>query len=204
MGTGSSSVIDGEIWMEVQNPSGGTGWVNSNYLTEQVTPAAFCTDAKVITLIAELDSALKSSNGGSLGTLVSPTHGMHVYLWRKGSDIVFDQDHALYVFSSTYEHNWGASPGSGLNTIGAFHDVVLPDLLEVFNTSYTLQCNQPQTGGVNYTVTWPAEFININFYSIYKPGPPGNELSWRTWLVGVEYVKSQPYLFALIHFAWEP
>ncbi|MBE3037249.1 MAG: hypothetical protein IMZ62_00315, partial [Chloroflexi bacterium] len=48
------------------------------------------------------------------------------------------------------------------------------------------------------------EYANVNFYTVYKPGTPGVDLDFRYWLVGVEFVQGQPYVFALIHFAWEP
>jgi hypothetical protein len=44
----------------------------------------------------------------------------------------------------------------------------------------------------------------VNFYSLYKPGPAGNENSWRTLLVGVEYVQNHPYLFSVTQLQWEP
>ncbi|HCB01753.1 MAG TPA: hypothetical protein DEP19_05165 [Anaerolineae bacterium] len=51
----------------------------------------------------------------------------------------------------------------------------------------------------------PAEYTNINFYTIYKPGTEQyGGLDWRAWIVGVEYVGGKPTLFALIHFQWEP
>jgi len=62
----------------------------------------------------------------------------------------------------------------------------------------------PQTGGASYDTSWPKPYANVNFYSIYKPGPAGNENSWRTLLVGVEYVQNQPYIFSVTQLQWEP
>ena len=207
MRTGPSASIGGDSWVQVQNPGGGNGWVNANYLTEFVAPADFCADARVNTLLTNFGNAIKTSNGGTLFALVSPAHGMAVRLWRNGNAIVFDQAHAQWIFSSTYEHNWGAAPGSGLDTVGAIHVVVLPKWLDVLNApapGYTLSCNVPETGGASYDTSWPAIYSNINFYSLYKPGPAGNELSWRALLVGVEYVQAQPYIFSVTQLDWEP
>ena len=206
MRTGPSSSVGADQWVQVQY-SGGTGWVNAGYLTEYVAPAVFCADARVNTLLTNFSNAIKSSNGAALFPLVSPAHGMAVRLWRNGSVVVFDQAHAQYIFDSTYEHDWGAAPGSGLETIGAIHVVVLPKWLDVLNApvpGYTLSCNVPQTGGASYDTSWPAIYANINFYSLYKPGPAGNENSWRTLLVGVEYVQGQPYIFSVTQLEWEP
>ena len=112
---------------------------------------------------------------------------------------------AQWVFTSTYAHHWGAAPGSGKDTVGSVHSVVFPKLLDVFNTpGYVLGCDAVQTGGASYDTSWLAQYANINYYSVYKPGPAGNELSWRTVLVGVEYVGGQPYLFSTTQLEWEP
>jgi hypothetical protein len=204
MRTGPSSTVDGDLWVQVQNPSGGSGWVNAKYLTEYVVPANFCADTRVTTLLTNFGNALKTSDGETLASLVSPAHGMTVYLWRYGIPHTFKQSDARWVLGTTYEHNWGAAPASGQDTIGAFHVVVLPDLLDVFNASYTLTCNSLGTAAQYGSNPWPVEYANNNFYTVYKPGTPGIDLDFRYWLVGVEYVQGQPYIFALIHFAWEP
>jgi len=204
MRTGPSSTADGELWVQVQNPGGGSGWVNANYLTEYVAPATFCADVRLNTLLTNFGNTLTTSNGETLASLVSPAHGMAVRLWRYSDPIIFDQDHARWVFDSTYSHDWGAAPGSGLETTGSFHEMVLPKLLDVFNSSYTLSCNSVQTGGASYDTSWPVIYTNINFYSLYKPGPAGNENSWRTLLIGVDYVQGQPYVYSVTQMDWEP
>jgi hypothetical protein len=204
MRTGPSTSVNNALWVQVFSPGGGTGWVNSAYLTEYVAPASFCADGRVNTLLTNFGNAIKTSNGGSLYSLVSPRHGMAIRLWRNGNVVVFDQAHAQWIFTSTFAHNWGAAPSSGLDTVGSIHAEVVPKWLDVFNGSYTLSCNTPQTGGASYNTSWPAIYANINFYSLYKPGPTGNENSWRTLLVGVEYVQNQPYIFSVTQLEWEP
>jgi hypothetical protein len=204
MRTGPNMYIKDALWVQVLGPGGGTGWVNSGYLTEYVPPAAFCADGRVNSLLGNLGNAVTASNGTLLYPLVSPLHGMAVRLWRNGNAVVFKQTDAKWIFSSTFTHNWGAAPGSGLDTVGAIHVSVIPKWLDVFNGSYTLSCDVPQTGGASYDTSWPASYANVNFYSLYKPGPAGNENSWRTLLIGVEYVQNQPYLFSVTQLQWEP
>jgi len=207
MRTGPSASVAGFLWVEVQNPNGGNGWVNSAYLTEYVPPASFCADTRASALIKSFGDALKTSNGKTLAALVSPANGWSVQLWRGGNVIVFDRAHAQWVFVSTYEHDWGAAPQSGQNTVGALHVAVLPKLLDVFNApapGYALICDAIQAGGASYNTAWPDTYANINYYSVYKPGPAGNELSWRTLLIGVEYAQGQPYIFSTSQLQWEP
>jgi hypothetical protein len=202
--TGPTSNVDGDLWVEVQNPVGGNGWVNAAYLTEYVTPAFFCADGRVNTLLSNFDSAIKTSNGDTLSSLISPLHGMTVYLWRNGNGITFDRADARWVFISTFSHNWGMQPASGLDTKGSFHEVVLPNLKDVFTAGYSLTCDSLGSAPQYGLAPWPEFFTNVNYYTVFKPGTPGVDLDWRYWLVGVEYVQGQPYLFALVHFAWEP
>ena len=88
---------------------------------------------------------------------------------------------------------------------GTFPEVVLPGLQDVFKNLNTF-CNQIKLGGATYGVEWPPEYANLNFYSLHNPGndPSYDGLDWSTWLAGIEYVKGQPYLFALLHYNWEP
>jgi hypothetical protein len=207
MRTGPSANAGEEQWVQVQNPGGGTGWVPAANLTEYVTPAEFCADGRVNTLLTDFGNAIKTSNGKALYSLVSPLHGVIVRLWRNGNAIPFYPKDAQWFFETTYEHHWGAAPGSGQDTVGSFHAIVLPKWLDVLNApapGFTLSCNIPQTGGASYDTSWPASYANVNFYSLYKPGPAGNENSWRTLLVGVEYVQGQPYIFSVTQLDWEP
>lgn len=169
----------------------------------QVPPAVFCADAQATTLINNFKSALQTSNGPMLASLVSPTHGMEARLYRDGTVVTYDQQHAKFLFETTYVVDWGPAPSSGLESMGPFHETILPALLDVFNKSYTLTCNQVQVGGTTYQATWP--YSGINFYSVYYPGTQANSnMDWHTWLLGMHYVNGRPYLYAIMQFQWEP
>jgi uncharacterized protein YraI len=204
MRTGPSALVGTSRWVEVQRPGGGTGWVNSYYLTEYVAPAAFCADARVATLLTDLGAALTAADGQALAALSSQTHGVDVRVWRHGANINFSREHLRWVFTSTFAHNWGPAPGTGDDTIGPFKDVARPWLLEVYGAAYEKHCNDVGVAAAFSMQPWPAEYANIGFFNLYKPGSPGIDLDWRIWLAGVEYVGGQPYLFSLIHFQWEP
>ncbi len=205
MRTGPSAEVGDSLWVEVQRPGGEKGWVNAYYLTEYVSSSTFCADARVNSLLSDLGSALLTSNGDLLASLVSPPHGTDARLWRYGTVVNYDHARARLLFDSTFQVNWGPAPGSGENTIGAFSQAVLPKLSEVFGSNYELRCNDPMDLATFTLVPWPPEYTNINFYAVYKPGTEAyGGLDWRTWLVGIEYVGGRPYLFSLIHFQWEP
>lgn len=200
--TGATATVDGAAWVQVCDASGMVGWVNGTYLTEFVMPSRFCEDARVPALLDKMQAAFASLNGESFASLVSPAHGVDVWMWNSGKAVNFDAEHARWAFESTYVHDWGAHPASGMDTFGSFHDEVLPELQDVFVPSAQRRCNDGEIS--SYGETWPAEYANINFYQVVRPGTPGVELDWNVFLVGVEYVNGQPYLFSLIHFIWTP
>lgn len=203
--TGQVQEVAKNRWVEVKLLSGsGTGWVNAAYLTEYVDPQAFCADARVPSLLDQVGQALNDQNGEALATLVSPIHGLDVTYFRTGKTANYTPDETRFLFTSEYQMNWGTQPASGLQVKGTFHEQVLPQLVEVLGSPHERICNQPRLGGASYAYTWPAQHRYINFYSLYKPGPTGQELAWRTWLAGIEYFGGQPYLFSLIHLFWEP
>jgi hypothetical protein len=170
--------------------------------TPQPNTTDVCADPQVTTLIDSLKTAMLNSDGQLLASLASPTSGMDVRYFRYGTVVNYDQEHAKFLFETTFELDWGAEPGSGAARVGSFHDVVAPKLVESFNQDYTLHCNELKHGGASYDVLWP---YDKDFYSIYFPGTQTNgNMDWHTWVVGIEYVNNKPYIYALTQFFWEP
>lgn len=171
-------------------------------ITSPTSAVSICADPQVTALIDSFKKAVLNSDGPLLSSLVSPTRGMDVAFFRDGTVVTYDQDHAKFLFETTFEVDWGTEPGSGALKKGSFHDVVVPELVEVFSQSYTLHCNELQHGGATYELEWPYEG---EFYSVYFPGTQANgNLDWHTWVIGVEYVDGKPYIYALMQFFWEP
>ncbi len=202
MRTGPSALVDESLWVEVNNPGGGAGWVDSHFLTKYVAPSAFCADARPQALLQNFAEAIQSGDGVRLASLVSPRHGVDIWMWNSGNAINFDAEHARWVFESTYVHNWGTHPASGLETFGSFQELVLPQLRDTFVPAAEHRCNDTEIS--SYINTWPGNYANLNLYQVFRPGTPGVELDWNAWFVGVEYVNGNAYLFALIHFIWTP
>lgn len=172
--------------------------------TVTVSPgtSGICTDPQVTALMDSFKTAILTSNGKLLSSLVSPTRHMDVALFRNGTVITYDQQHAKFLFETTFKVDWGAAPGSGAEKIGSFHEVILPELVKAFNQPYTLHCNVIEHGGASYEIKWPYQG---EYYSVYFPGTQANgNLDWHTWVVGIEFVSGKPYIYALMPFFWEP
>jgi len=160
-----------------------------------------CTDPKVVALIDSLKTSMLTADGALLGSLVSP-NGMEVRYFHNGTAITYTPYQAGFLFETTFEANWGNDPASGLEKNGSFHDVIVSELVKIFDQPYTLHCNEIRHGGASYDVSWP---YKKDFYSIYFAGTEANGyLDWHTWVVGVEYSNGKPYIYALMQFYWEP
>lgn len=184
---------------------GSTLPVSTTAVAGGVTPVAsstFCADTQPAALISSLEKAVQTSDGTLLASLVSPVSGMEVRRYRDGRTVNYDQAHAKFLFESTFQVKWGAAPGSGLETEGSFHEVIIPAWLKVFNTTYTLACNQIQVGGTTYVAEWP--YPGVNYYSLYYPGTSANgNMDWQTLLVGMQNVNGKYFIFSVMIFEWE-
>ena len=171
-------------------------------VTAPPNPATICGDPQVTAMIDSFKKAILTSDGPLLSSLVSPSRGMDVAYFRDGTVITYRQEHAKFLFETTFEVDWGTEPGSGALKRGSFHDVVLPELVRIFNQPYTLHCNELKHGGATYELAWPYQ---SEFYSIHFPGTQANgNMDWHTWVMGIEYVGGKPYAYALMQFFWEP
>lgn len=176
-------------------PPGGT-------VTGATNPASICNDPQVTALIDSFKNAVLNSDGALLSALVSPSRSMDVAIFRDGTVITYDQEHAKFLFETTFEVDWGAHPGSGEAVRGSFHDIVVPELVKVFSQPYTTHCNELKHGGATYELEWPYEG---EFYSVHFPGTADNgNMDWQTWVMGIEYVSGKPYIYAIMQFFWEP
>ena len=201
--TGPVSGSGRDLWYQVQNPLGGSGWVNSSYLTEYIRSESFCADARVPQLFDRLKQAVNTSDGKLFASLISPIHGLDVRLWHYTTPINYSPAGAAEAFTSSTVQNWGAGPSS-IDTIGTFASVIQPKLQDVLNTpTYSALCNDPEFASL-FSEPWPGEYTNFSYYSLVRPGTPGVDLDYRQWMAGIEYVRGQPFLVALIHIVWEP
>ena len=170
--------------------------------TAAPNPGTICGEPQATALIDSFKTAILNSDGALLGALVSPARGMDVARFRDGTVITYTQQHARFLFETTFEVDWGTAPGSGAASRGPFHEVVVPELRKVFSQTYTLHCNELKHGGATYTLEWPYQG---EYYSVHFPGTAANgNMDWYTWVMGIEYISGKPYIYALTPFFWEP
>jgi hypothetical protein len=201
---GPPEIVGSAEWWQIVKTGGVTGWVNAAYLTEYIPSTTFCADNRGKTILTDLAAALKNTDGAALSALVSPKHGLDIRQVSNNVPVNYPQTDAVSVFTSTAVQNWGPVLGSDPTKInGTFADVMQPKLLEVFQSSYELSCNELGKIIAPANLGWPSAYATINYYSVYKPATDEND-EWRGFLVGIEYIEGKPYLFSLVYFEPAP
>jgi hypothetical protein len=201
MRTGPTASADNATWVEVQNPSGGTGWVNSFYLTEYVSHDAFCADTRIPILLEQLKGSMNQSNGDMFAGIVSPVHGINVHLWAYEPAKNYSTTTARDVFTSPEVFQWGSGPAGGTEYgTGTFSQIIQPKVQEVVNASNMETYCDNLTKVFALPHPWP--YPNIRYYNLYKPAL--QTFDFRTWLIGFEYINGQPYLHSMVSIVWEP
>ncbi|MBV6396857.1 MAG: hypothetical protein HFACDABA_02459 [Anaerolineales bacterium] len=175
------------------------GFPGSSTFNPPPASSAFCVDPQATALLSNFETAVETSNGSLLSSLVSPTHGLDIRLWQYGNTINYSASQAASLFTDPAIVDWGAHPGSLNPTIGTFAEKILPTLVDVFGPTREFKCNDSNV--LSYTNVWP--WPEYNFYQVFRPATP-NTFDMNYWLAGMEYISGKPYLVKMIHHIWTP
>lgn len=202
--TGNSTLLGSSLWVEIVRSGGGSGWVNSWNLTEAISASDFCSDPRVGALITRVRAALEARDGAALAQSINPRRGLVVRLDWWNPDVVIPYAAVTDLLTSPTVVEWGIEQESGKAVEGTFRETILTGLDDVLKAEPTIACDSLNAGKTARSVQWPDELTNINFYSFYRPpNVPGNELTWRAWALGIEYVGGEPYLSLLVQYRAE-
>jgi hypothetical protein len=196
--TGNATNLGSSTWVEVERPTGGTGWVRAIDLTQDVPKDAFCGDGRVPTLLESLRTSLAQRDPQGLQSVVSPRRGLTVRFDWWNPEVLYPVGEIAGLMGSDTPVDWGTQQAGG-RIAGSFKDVVLPRLDEVATGSILFGCDEVLIGPALREARWPSEYSSLNYYALYRPADPtGSEFAWTTWLVGIEYVDNQPYVSHLV------
>jgi hypothetical protein len=203
--TGAETFLGSSRWVEVRLEEGVVkGWVNAWYLTEAVQPVDFCRDGTINELVQKFKTALANQDGEGLAELISPKRGLIIRLNWYSPEVIFTPAQVVNLFSSTEVIDWGIMAESDLQVSGTFSEVIWPKLEDVFTRQHEPHCNDLYFGASAREVIWPVELTNVNMINFYRAASEeSNELDWRTWALGIEYVNGKPTLSILIHYMSE-
>lgn len=199
--TGNTTLLGSAKWVEIRRSGGGTGWVRAWNLVEAVDPEGFCQDSRVLDLIVAFRRALERRDGAALATLVSPRHGLVIRHDWWNPEVVVPKEEVADLLEGTRAYRWGEQLGTGFPIEGAFRQVILPQLEDVLVDKAEVHCQSLRVGATTRPAQWPSEYINIPFYTLFRPPPSeSNPYGWRAWALGFEYVDGQPYLVLLVQY----
>jgi len=201
--TGVTSMLGSSMWVEVELPGGGTGWIRAWNLTEARTPAQACADPR---LAATLDAFLRAGAAGDADALrrtVSPGHGLAIRLDARGGEVLVAPAVVDTLTAADAQMDWLTRPEAGVATEGRFASDVIEPLRAVVESQSPV-CAQLPSGETAVIPEWPNEYRNVNYLAFHVPADPtGSEFGWDTWAVGFEYVAGAPYVAVIIHYQGE-
>ena len=196
------SIRGGGFWLPVETAAG-DGWVNSRFLTEDVSHETFCGDPAVTDLLNQLQKALAEENGRLMRDLVHPDRGLRVRVNWWNPEVTFAGEDIQTIFRAQKKYDWGTEDGSGKSIRGTFADVVLPQLESDLLAAGDWRCDEGVFGPTAGLTILPQGYEAVRFYSAHRPAPADQEFDWGTWLVGIERWEGRYYVSYLVHYRWE-
>jgi len=200
---GAGKNVGNSLWVPIE-VAGTSGWVNSRYLTMDISAEGFCSDNEAAEFNEMVQSALTNEDGTLLAEMIPDNRALRIRRHWWNNEVLIDHEDAGNLFDSDESIAWGEADGSGSPIEGSFADVISPLLKKNLTSDNVLECNNIVHGGTAGIVKLPDSYEGINYYSSYRqPGSEDFELDWGTWVIGVEKWQGKYSLSFLIHYEWE-
>ncbi len=197
----------GRLWVEIQLPQGGTGWVDAQSLTTTYAADQFCSNPQIQGLTVRILDVFRQKDGRQLAEMVSPIHGLRLRMhWSEVEVFLGSRSEIQTIFSDPTSYLFGRDKLSQTPIEGTFMDVVYPTLMDVWEGGIET-CNALNQGiaadWVDGFIQWPFEYANLNYLARYRPAPEEDSLNWRMWAFGIEWIDQRPFLTVLVHYQWD-
>ncbi len=205
--TGGFQEREGKFWAEILLPQGGSGWVDANYLTPSYPAEQFCSNPEITGLSRKVIEIFQQKDGDRLAELVSPIHGLRLRIhWSDVEVYLGKPEEVRNLFSNPQSYQFGVEKRTQEPVQGTFLEVVIPKLMDM-QGELTENCNRLDQGlaadWVSGFIQWPFEYANMNYLVSYRPAPAEDELNWRMWALGIEWLNRQPFLTVMVHYKWD-
>jgi predicted small lipoprotein YifL len=176
-------------------------------VVESKTPPPFCEDQRVIEFAEGFIWAIQNEDAYRLGGTITNRGGLNIRLEWWNTNVHFTKDEVVKLFDDDTSYDWGIADGSGAPVQGSFMEVVQPKLLDVVEGEYVIGCDTLDFGVASGPsaglVTWPDDVPARHYIAIYRPAPADQDMDWRTWVLGFEYLDGIPYISYLVQYHWE-
>lgn len=201
--TGKTGSHDGQPWYEVRQGTT-AGWVNSAYLTPQMTATEFADDPAPKQLVADLSRVLAAR--GDLRPLVS-AHGL--YFDDRPRMLRFTADDLNGILTDTTIRSWTGPACSDPCVSATFADyVAVPFVSAHDDTDTVITVDDLATGPssrIPESVIRP-ELAGFHHVTVFDPGddPSVDGLDWSTWYVYLDREPDGWKVVALSNDVWAP
>ncbi|MDH3426225.1 MAG: Ig-like domain-containing protein, partial [Acidimicrobiia bacterium] len=171
----------GKVWIQVETPAG-NGWVDSFYLTQQLSTQAFVDDERPEALAKRLADALAAS--APLGKAVAP-RGLYVIYGAGHAPIHMGDMNDPALLDE--QRVW---PAGGTESIsGSFRQMVAaPFIAEHSGHGRESYADNPTL----VSALIPTYFFNFHYRSFGEPG------SLNSWMVFYEYIGGKAYIVGMV------
>ncbi|TDI57172.1 MAG: tandem-95 repeat protein [Acidobacteria bacterium] len=178
--TGKSERVDTTEWLPIDTPNGG-GWVERQYLTEQVDLEAFINDSRPVNLVNKLARRLRK--GRNINSLLS-RRGLMIALTGIPARVPSELSASL-VGESRFRHI--GPVGGALEGKDDFLVAVTGPFLEAYDASEVVSTENPHSP----TTLIPTECFNFPYLSLGVDGDA------QPWLVFFEYRRGKAWIAGL-------
>jgi hypothetical protein len=191
--TGTGRMVEPSLWVPIAS-SGGSGWVNSRFLTGQVSQESFCQDASVEAIVESVGQAIENQDGDILASLVHPTRGLRLRHSWSGEEVYLTAAEVAEIFTASESYDWGGGVRGPIRT------VIVPLLETDYLSASGSTCGEIVGGGAGGH-RLPFEYQTVNAYTVHRPAPQNGPASdWGSWAVGIDFWEDLPYLSFLVHY----
>jgi hypothetical protein len=191
--TGGGRMVAPSLWVPISS-AGGSGWVNSRFLTGQVSQQAFCQDTRVEAILDAIGQAIENKDGDILAGLIHPARSLRLRHSWSGQEVNLTAEEAAGFFTASESYDWGGGVRGPIRT------VIVPLLEKDFVAASDSACGELIGGGAG-ALRLPFEYQTVSSHTRYRPAPEGGPTSdWGSWVIGVEYWEGMPYLGFLVHY----
>jgi hypothetical protein len=176
--TGARTMVRSEVWVEVETPEG-DGWVNSEFITEQVSDAEFRDDARTHALVADLVDRIYGSDDL---LPITAGHDLHVALF--GPPVRFSANSLKRLLLGASVYWWWGLAGDAPTIQNTFAEEVGESLAAAYRNrdAHLLEHQYPV----------PIEFANLHSLVV------GNHEHGESWRIFFRYEKDAPSIAGLM------
>jgi len=199
MASGATKTVGRAMWRQITH-DGKQGWVNSAFLTEDVTAAEFEADSRVKAVIEDFATAIAAR--ASIASMIS-ARGLYVAHYDAPQWLAPTK--AAGLFADRQPRSWRGPACDDACIEGTAFRVLGGTFLGAYNDpDRALKFGWWQTAGNASVLAPPSRLASFRYVTIYDPGDVADVPDWSAFTLFFEYSDHGPKIVGLAVNAWSP